>query len=690
MLTVDLVFPPLIGTNYPYLSTAVLAAFVEQESSHRVRQFDLNNRYINRLLRPATVSERVSTAHHIISDLARSHLDAGSAVEFAQCLTAISRGETVGAVLPAALQTLRSTDGIANPHDVAAADAVIQDAVRAASVGRAPERLDFSDSTFVYSGANPGELRRGIWADESSVAVDFDAIIDDDELRGDVVGLSIVYRAQVLPALTLARWVKAHRGGRVIVGGPFFTTHRSQLPRNEWLFDLVDAFVMYEGERPLVEYLDAVDAGAPLTDVRGLIWAEDGAIRHSGRPMPVPANELPTPTFEGLPLSEYLLPDPVLPLLASRGCYWDCAFCTHHYIYGNTYRVRSQDLIAKDLQELQSRYACHHVYFVDESMSPKLLRHISRSILSSGSDLRWGCETRLEKSIQAEDLRQAAAAGCRVISFGLESANQRVLDRMNKGIATPNIERILHACKEVGIHAHAMCIIGFPGETEEEARETIAFTATHKDEIDLLDFSVFCLNRGSPVDFDPASYGVRNKRPLGRDNDFEERLAYDVDEGLDPAEAYSLWSEAVASDHYAEILRRRGHRQRERFMFLADAAPSSRDGFAAKLRGYPNRVVPCHYDIDSIRRAEDLFRAASARTYHLQGVGVRTAWDIFRSTETFPRRSRPNVLVFVPARWSDVQLDAVTVQLADLVDPASGGTAAGHTHNGHAIARWVN
>ncbi|MFG6202605.1 B12-binding domain-containing radical SAM protein [Nonomuraea sp. JJY05] len=464
-------FPPLTGANYPYLSTAVLKAYVQQESRHEVTQADLNLRYIQHLLTPQAVRELVTTAEARTRPLERRSLSGSEAFHLQHGLDVISRGPAVAALLPAALRAVRSAASVNDATEMAVADTVIAEAISAATVDRPPDQLNLVDSVFTASAADPQGLCEALTRDDCPFMAAYDRLVAPGELLGDVVGISVVYRGQVYPALALARWLRLRRPrGRVPLGGPFFTSHRDRLRHHRWLFDLIDAFVIYEGGRPLVSYLDHVDTGEPLDGIPGLIFRQDDDVRQTGMPKPVAANDLPTPDFDGLRLHEYLMPAPVLPLPASRGCYWNCAFCTHHHIYGDSYRVRSLELIGRDLATLAEKYGSRHVYFVDESMSPKLLWHISRAIKESGADLRWGCETRMERSLTRDDFRLAHESGCRVLSFGMESANQRVLNLMNKGITIATIERIIGDCAQVGIKVHVMCIIGFPASRKRRPR----------------------------------------------------------------------------------------------------------------------------------------------------------------------------------------------------------------------------
>jgi anaerobic magnesium-protoporphyrin IX monomethyl ester cyclase len=651
--SVDLVFPPLTGANYPYLSTPALLAYVRTDSTHIARQHDLNIDAVAWLLSHETVAARIRAAREIVSNLRGRELDGRQSILYARAADLALRGDTLLAALPHALAAIRSTEAIANPAEIAIADQIITAALDANAVGYAPERFNLTEPVWLYSAASPAELKQGIEDLGNSIYEIYDAVLDVGRLTAEVIGISIVYHGQVLPGLCLAAWLKRRRPKvKILVGGPFFTVHRERLTSEPWLFEWVDAFAVYEGEKTLVGYLDAVDGTRTIDSVPGLVWRGPTGVQASGSPEPVDVARLPCPNFDGLPLDAYHLPARTLPLLASRGCYWRCAFCTHHYIYGDSYRVRSPELLAADLAELRTRWDCQHVYFVDESLSPRLLRHISAALPPDGS-IRWGCELRAERSLTRADLDTAFRSGCRVFSFGVESMNQRVLDSMGKGIRVNEVDRILNDCHAVGIRVHFMGIVGFPGETAEESDETFEFVRRNAANIDMAGFSYFCLLRHSPIDHLPEHYFVTDVRDLGAHLRFEERRSYRSLRGLSMAESFDRWSSIPGIPALAQALERHGHAQRERFMFCIDerrmGASEPPDSFAI-LRRLPVQIASCTHDLaEAGRRADDFLRTAG-RAYNLVGTTLKQSWEAL-SLVPLPPSESPPLFAFSPINW---------------------------------------
>jgi anaerobic magnesium-protoporphyrin IX monomethyl ester cyclase len=659
MASIDLVFPPLTGVNYPYLSTPSLLAYVRSHSTHTARQHDLNIAVVNWLLKPETVGLWVEEARRIVERLKDKHLDGRDTIRYARAAALALRGEALQNALPVALEAVRSREALGDPQGIAMADRIIAEALDAACVGYAPQHLNLTEPIWYYSAGSAAELKAGVEDPHNLIYRLYDQALGDLALDSDVVGISIVYHGQVLPGLCLAAWIRQRRPAiRILVGGPFFTVHRERISGEAWIFDWIDAISVFEGETALVGYLDVVDGVRSIESVPGLVWRHEAIVRNSGTAVPVDVNALPCPDFDGLPLDTYHLPARTLPLLASRGCYWRCAFCTHHYIYGDTYRVRNAAMLSADLKQLRDRWNCHHVYFVDESLSPRLLRHIS-SALAEDTDMRWGCELRAERSLSRDDLDAAFRSGCRVFSFGVESTSQRVLDSMGKGIRVEDIERVFHDVHAAGIHIHFMGIVGFPGETVAESDETFDFVGRHAELIDLVGFSYFYLLRHSPVDRTPESYFVEDVRDLRDDLVFEERRRYRTSRGLSMPESFDRWLEFASRPAFLAVAEKHGHRERDRFLF-SDGTQENR-GLQRASKAGPNEhiaveLVCASHDIAEASKRAERFLLEAGRSYNLDGNTLRESWQALGAPELLPSR-RPVFYAFSPATWTAFKLD---------------------------------
>lgn len=350
----------------------------------------------------------------------------------------------------------------------------------------------------------------------------------------DVVGISIPSMAQVLPGFTLAHLVR--RAGldcHITVGGPHISMLHDVLPRTEALFQLIDSAVIYDGEVPLLHLACALVAGTDLREVPNLVCRTDTGIHTTARKEPEKIRDLPLPDFDGLPLSRYLAPDLALPLMTARGCYFgQCAFCNVGYGEAESFSQLQARHLADQMLALAERYGARHIFFADEAITPRNLRGLSQILQEVEQPLYWGGCVRFEKVISKPLLDQMQAGGCRMILFGLESASQAIIDHMIKGTQLEHMSRILRESAEAGIWNHTFFFFGFPGETLEDAQETVNFLYAHQDCIHSAAMGTFLMERLSPAYRYPESFGVsRIIHPPGRD--LAIYFPYEVASGLD-------------------------------------------------------------------------------------------------------------------------------------------------------------
>lgn len=330
------------------------------------------------------------------------------------------------------------------------------------------------------------------------------ALAEVAESKPDVIGLSILAEQNLLWALAFARVAKARHGVTIVLGGAMM----SHLDGDELLaaFPWLDVIFQGEAETSLVSFIDAwpEGPGQKPPSIPGVV--RRGQPCSHANSLPVSLAELPPPDFDDFPLHDYLTPEIVLPLAASRGCYWGkCTFCSHTLPYAEGVRTRAAADVADEMAALAGRYGARAFLLVDEAISPKTLRQLSEALIPLDLGLSWGAEgIRVEPHFDADLLKTARKAGLTWLYVGVESSCPRLLERMDKGIDAADIERFITACRDAGITPQLSFIVGVPGTTAEELEREIDFMLRHP-----VDGSPFALLAGSPMQRDPARYGLR-------------------------------------------------------------------------------------------------------------------------------------------------------------------------------------
>lgn len=300
-------------------------------------------------------------------------------------------------------------------------------------------------------------------------------IIEQDP---DIIGISITVDGQFIPSLAMGSLIKSAYGkAHVVVGGNVITLMSDALVKHQEMFSLFfDSAIVHEGERPLLKLIENIANDQPLNDVPNLIYLDKGIVCVNQVLPPEDINSLPTPCFDGLPLNLYLNPEPVLPLLSSRGCYWGkCVFCSDNMCYRWPYKNRDAKKVVDDMQELYCKYGAVHFAFSDEAISPSSLNKLSDEVIDKGLNVWCSADVRLERQFTPELCKKAFKAGFKLLYSGLESGCNRVLDRMKKGITKEIAAEVCGNIYKAGIWNHLYLFFGFPTETRVEAQRPLIF-----------------------------------------------------------------------------------------------------------------------------------------------------------------------------------------------------------------------
>ncbi|MDI7274511.1 MAG: radical SAM protein [Anaerolineae bacterium] len=455
---------------------------------------------------------------------------------------ALARGPEVAAEVEGAVEVIRSPAFLDGPGGLRAFLAIVE-ALAIASLPFHPSSLELTRFVPPVPVDSSRALLRAVHEPRANMLLDIfrtGVIRDIEREQPQIVGISICTMDQMLAGMTLAYLIREARlPCHVTVGGPHVTMLREQLDRVPGLFDLVDSAVPFDGAETLLRLAEALDGHGDLQSVPNLIYRDGGRIRAGVRAEPV-FSAPGLPDFSGLPLGRYLAPRRVLPLATSRGCYHGrCAFCNVGYGAPATYHRQPAEAVVEQMLALSERYGVRHIFFADEVIAPLSLREVSQSLERLGAPLHWcGC-ARFERALTGELLATMAAGGCRMLLFGLESASQALVERMAKGTELREVSRILRQSAEAGIWNHVFFFFGFPGETIDQAQETVNFAYAHGDAIHSASPGAFLLERYAPVHRQPDAYGIRRiAEDPGRD--LAIHFGYEAASGMDEATAELL------------------------------------------------------------------------------------------------------------------------------------------------------
>jgi radical SAM superfamily enzyme YgiQ (UPF0313 family) len=291
----------------------------------------------------------------------------------------------------------------------------------------------------------------------------------------NLIGISSM--TPMVPSTMLAAKVakEACPDATVVLGGPHATFMDKEILAQE---SSVDVIVRGEGELTLLELTQKIAGQESIGGVEGITFRKNGQpIQNQTRPYIQNLDELPYPAYKHFPLDKYRLFGKLFfPIITSRGCPFQCSFCTTSRILGKQYRARSPKNIGDELELLKNEYHADYFTFYDDTLTLDKQRifGICDEIKTRKINIPWDCQTRVDQ-ISEEVLARMKQTNCQQVFFGAESGCQDVLNWVKKRTTVAQNESAIKMAKKTGLFVAISIIIGYPGETAEMRKETLDF-----------------------------------------------------------------------------------------------------------------------------------------------------------------------------------------------------------------------
>ena len=348
-----------------------------------------------------------------------------------------------------------------------------------------------------------------------------------ERVHPTLIGLTVPFPGNLYGAFRLAQAIKQRYPGLPIaLGGGYANTELRRIsdPR---VFDYVDFITLDNGERPILSLIEHLSGLRPLSTLRRTFYRDRGHVRYCDDPsLPdFSLNDVGCPTYRGLKLNDYLtILDSTNPmhrlwserhwnkLTVAHGCYWkQCTFCDIGLNYISRYEMIPTDRLIGHIEQLLAETGRREFHFVDEAAPPAALKSLSLGLLERGIQISWWGNIRFENAFSPDLCRLLAAAGCIAVTAGLETASDRLLDKMKKGITVDQTALVAAGFREAGVLVHAYLMYGFPSETVQETIDALE-RVRQLMAMDLIQSAFwhrFTMTAHSPIGLNPSAHGLR-------------------------------------------------------------------------------------------------------------------------------------------------------------------------------------
>ena len=507
MHDIILVNPPYGTMGNPYIAVPALHGFLKKEGI-RVFSRDMNALLFKDLSKPAQVRRGIAHAKKRFSILnAKAQLNFAESIEYKTFATLLFQLSCHGRALTDFIDSEYSF------HDFRCVP-FNKLLITASTAPDFPEII-LTTPQFAVNPLSECFSVSGIMESLKEENKSMDAvyrIIDDTMASHDspIWGISVTFQEQIIKAFQCAAYIKRKKPDAVVImGGASIGAYFHNFPDNR-LFSLADVFAYHEGEHTLKALVNAVKNNRHFSEVPGIAYVDQGRIRRTDPPPPIPINESIVPDYRSMDLDDYLTERMrmTVPIRLTRGCAWGrCTFCSSFH---SKYEEIDPDRAFDHLLTVYQDTGIRNFMFSDEAAPLKTLDRLSEKIIEKKLPISWTFHTRVTGKLSRKRCERYKQAGCCRVYVGIESTSDRILKKMDKGITFDVIDSFFQTI-DGAIPIMAYMMIGFPGESEEEAKKGFQYLNNLVEQKKLTSYvySHFTVKPDSAIWEHPETFGIK-------------------------------------------------------------------------------------------------------------------------------------------------------------------------------------
>jgi anaerobic magnesium-protoporphyrin IX monomethyl ester cyclase len=331
-----------------------------------------------------------------------------------------------------------------------------------------------------------------------NVGLPFDQIKQEIALqKPDIVGIAGPFTCQIDNAIKISDLAKqVNNKILTVVGGP----HVTLVPK-EFLQDApnVDVAVIGEGEYAMLEISEAFEGKRQFSQILGIAYRQNREVLiNPPRPFIQQLDDLPYPAYDLVDMELYINPkkigyrsfqDRAISMITSRGCPFNCCFCSVHLHMGQNFRAHSAEYVLNHLQYVVNKFKVKNIFFEDDNLTLDIKRFeaICDGIIERKIKIGWETPNGVRADcLNLKLLKKMKMSGANSIFVGVESGDQQILDNVIcKKLDLTRVVQFAKDAKQIGLKTGAFYIIGFPGETKADMQRTADFALELKRKYDV-------------------------------------------------------------------------------------------------------------------------------------------------------------------------------------------------------------
>ncbi|CAD6490159.1 MAG: B12 binding domain protein [Candidatus Argoarchaeum ethanivorans] len=306
--------------------------------------------------------------------------------------------------------------------------------------------------------------------------------------KPDIVSITNPFTAQIDNAIKVSEIVKEIDNEILtVVGGPHVSVRATQFLKDA---KNVDIAVIGEGEYTMLDIMKYYEGKQNISKIQGIAYRKgDTVTLNPLRPFIKNLDALPFPAYHLVDMEQYLNPKRIryratkylreISMITSRGCPFNCIFCSIHLHMGKAWRAHSKEYVLRHMEHVVNNYGVEHIHFEDDNFTLNIKRFdgILDGITEKGIKFSWDTPNGIRADkLTIDILKKMKKTGCTNLTIAVESGDQFILDNViDKHLRLEDVIKMVKMCKELHIPISAFYVIGFPGEKKENMKRTTEF-----------------------------------------------------------------------------------------------------------------------------------------------------------------------------------------------------------------------